>query len=110
MRRAIRQAAILFDIDGTLVDSTAVVERIWRERADRYDADPVEVLRICHGRRTVDTLRTFVPADQLRSAAADFEAMELAELDATVALPGAAAPRLNFRRSGGRPLRAAANN
>jgi mannitol-1-/sugar-/sorbitol-6-phosphatase len=49
----------LFDIDGTLVDSTACVERVWRELAGEYGADADQVLRHCHGRRDVDVVAEF---------------------------------------------------
>ncbi len=53
--------AILFDMDGTLVNSTAVVERQWRRwaAAHRLDADPI--LAVAHGRRTIETMRQVAP-------------------------------------------------
>ena len=41
--------AVLFDMDGTLVDSTAVVEQVWGEFAARYGLDIAEILRTSHG-------------------------------------------------------------
>lgn len=52
--------AILFDMDGTLVDSTPVVEKIWAAFANRHSLDPVKVLRFAHGRPTVATINHFV--------------------------------------------------
>jgi len=52
--------AVLFDMDGTLVDSTSVVERIWTAFAARHHLDPVEVLRFAHGRPTAATVSNFV--------------------------------------------------
>ena len=52
--------AVLFDMDGTLVDSTSVVERIWTEFATRHHLDPLEVLRFAHGRPTIATVSHFV--------------------------------------------------
>ncbi len=43
--------AVLFDMDGTLVDSTAVVEAVWAGFADRFGLDLAEVLATAHGRR-----------------------------------------------------------
>jgi mannitol-1-/sugar-/sorbitol-6-phosphatase len=82
-------AAILFDIDGTLVDSTPVVERSWRTWAQEYDIDADDVLRVCHGRRTEDTVADFVTAQQRPAAVARLQALELADLDGVTALPGA---------------------
>ena len=56
--------AILFDIDGTLVDSTAAVIRTWETWAATHGLDAQEILRVCHGRRTEDTLALFLPAGQ----------------------------------------------
>ena len=84
-------AALLFDMDGTLVDSTAVVEQIWAEFADRYEADLQEVLRYAHGRLTIDTVRRFLPAGvDAHAAATDLDADELERLDGIVEVPGAA--------------------
>jgi sugar-phosphatase len=58
----IQVKAILFDLDGTLVDTTVVVERTWRAWAARYGIDPDPVLRSCHGRRTLETVQQFAPA------------------------------------------------
>ena len=69
--------AILFDIDGTLVDSTPVVERSWRTWAREYDVDADEVMRVCHGRRTEDTVAEFVTPQQLAVAVARLQALEL---------------------------------
>jgi mannitol-1-/sugar-/sorbitol-6-phosphatase len=81
--------AILFDIDGTLVDSTPVVERSWRTWAQEYDVDAEEVMRVCHGRRTEDTVAQFVTPQQLAVAVARVQALELADFDGVTALPGA---------------------
>lgn len=83
-------AAILFDIDGTLVDSTPVVERSWRTWAQEYNLDADEVLRVCHGRRTEDTVADLVGPQQRADATARLQALELADLDGVTALPGAA--------------------
>src|SRR6478609_2428424 len=81
--------AILFDIDGTLVDSTPVVERSWRTWAQEYDVDAEEVMRVCHGRRTEDTVAGFVTPQHLAGAVARLQALELADFDGVTALPGA---------------------
>lgn len=79
---------ILFDIDGTLVDSTPVVERSWRTWASEYRVDAEAVLRVCHGRRTEDTVAEFVTPAERAAAVARAQAIEAADLDGVVALPG----------------------
>ncbi|OLT55974.1 phosphatase [Corynebacterium sp. CNJ-954] len=83
-------AAILFDIDGTLVDSTAAVNRAWRAWAAEHDIEADEVLAVCHGRRSADTIADFLPADQVAVEAEKLEAKETGDVDGVVALPGAA--------------------
>ncbi|WP_448223360.1 HAD-IA family hydrolase [Gordonia iterans] len=81
--------AILFDIDGTLVDSTPAVVRTWEAFADARSLDVEEILRISHGRRTEDTLADLLPASEVPDAAAQLEALELDDLGDVVALPAA---------------------
>lgn len=54
--------AVLFDMDGTLVDSTAIVEQVWLEFAERYGLDYNEILRTSHGVQAGDTVRRYAPA------------------------------------------------
>jgi len=59
-------AAILFDMDGTLVDSTAVVDAVWTEFAEANAAVPADVLQFGHGRPSRDTVARFA-ADAART-------------------------------------------
>ncbi len=52
-------AAFLFDMDGTLLDSSAVVERVWLTWAKRHGIDPGKLLAALHGVRAEDTIRRF---------------------------------------------------
>src|SRR5919112_6713567 len=81
--------AVLFDIDGTLVDSIPAVERTLMTWASRREVNVAEILRVCHGRRTEDIVSSFVPAEERAAAVAELEQLELADLDGVVALPGA---------------------
>jgi sugar-phosphatase len=81
--------ALLVDIDGTLVDSTAAVVTSWTTWAATQRLDAEEILRVCHGRRTQDTVAMFLPAEQVALATRDLEELELAALDGVTALPGA---------------------
>lgn len=53
--------ALLFDMDGTLVNSTAVIAGLWRHWAARHRLDPDAVLLASPGRRTIETVRMFAP-------------------------------------------------
>jgi hypothetical protein len=59
---SIQVKAVLFDLDGTLVDTTVASERTWRAWAARYGVDPDAALRVCQGRRTLGTVLQFAPA------------------------------------------------
>jgi len=85
----IRCAAFLFDLDGVLVDSRRVVERTCRRWALRHQLDPELVLRIAHGRRSRDTVKTAAPHLNTEEEAAWLDAAELADVDGLIALAGA---------------------
>ncbi|TMR06678.1 HAD family hydrolase [Actinomadura soli] len=81
--------AVLFDVDGTLVDSTPLVERAAREWAAEYGIDPDEFLSDAHGRRTVDRVADFLPPEEVHDATARLDALEAVRSDGITALPGA---------------------
>ena len=54
-------SAVLFDLDGVLVDSVRVVERAWRRWAREQDLEADELLATVHGRRAADVVRMFAP-------------------------------------------------
>lgn len=84
--------AVLFDMDGTLVDSTAVVEQVWSEFAGRYGLDIEEILRTSHGVQAKDTVRRFAPAGaDIDALAEELNEMERTRTEGIVALPGAEA-------------------
>jgi len=83
--------AILFDMDGVLVDSTACVERHWRMWAAHYALDAELILAHSHGKRSIDTLRevaAHLDLDLEREARL-LEEEEAKDLEGIVALPGA---------------------
>jgi mannitol-1-/sugar-/sorbitol-6-phosphatase len=88
----IQVKAVLFDLDGTLVDTTVVVERTWRAWAARYGVNPDAILRVCHGRRTLETILQFAPAgiDPIAETALVEEEMTR-DTDGVVPVPGAKA-------------------
>ena len=52
---------ILFDLDGVLVDSTRYIEQQWRSWAVAKGLSPEPFLRVCHGRRALETIRLAAP-------------------------------------------------
>lgn len=85
-----RPVAALFDMDGTLVDSTATVERVWTEVAVRHGWDAAELLVLAHGVRAADTMRRYLSEEEVPAAVALLEAREIELAPGTVEVPGAA--------------------
>lgn len=85
----IRCSALLFDLDGVLVDSRAVVERVCRLWAARLGVETEALLRVAHGRRTRDTARIVAPHLDAESEAAWIDNQELQDTDGLVEVPGA---------------------
>ena len=94
MTESLTARALLLDMDGTLVDSTPVVNRIWSDWALAHGVDVDAVVRAAHGRQGHDVMAEFLPdrphADNLRQND-EMLAREVAETDGIVEIPGAAA-------------------
>lgn len=91
-RRSARPAAVLFDMDGTLVDSDAAVERAWRAWARDHGVDVARTLATMPGRPAADTVRALRPDlddDAVAEATRVHQERECADLDGVVATRGA---------------------
>jgi sugar-phosphatase len=82
-------SAVLFDLDGVLVDSTGFVERQWRDWAARRGLDPAPFLRVCHGRRALETIRMAAPGLDAETEVARFPEFVTEETVHLEAIPGA---------------------
>jgi sugar-phosphatase len=82
--------AVLFDLDGVLVDSRACVERHWHRWALEHNLSFDEIMRVAHGYRTVDTIRLVAPNLAAAEEAARFDAREAFDADGVVRIEGAA--------------------
>ncbi|MEW1771880.1 HAD-IA family hydrolase [Streptomyces sp. NPDC086777] len=86
--------ALLLDMDGTLVNSDAVVERIWRRWSERHGLDGDEVMKVVHGRQGHASMAVLLPDRPMKQNLADNARMlaeETADVAGVVAVPGAAA-------------------
>jgi sugar-phosphatase len=82
--------AVLFDLDGVLVDSTPAVARVWTAWALQHGIDPKVAITTAHGRRSIETIRKLTPHLDPERENARVEAREVAEKQGVVAVPGAA--------------------
>lgn len=83
--------AILFDMDGVLINSAPAVERVWHAWALAHGLDPVHVVAQAHGRRSIETIRAIAPELDAEKENIAVEQMEIDDKDGVTALPGAAA-------------------
>ncbi|MGW2559780.1 HAD-IA family hydrolase [Streptomyces sp. NPDC001514] len=86
--------ALLLDMDGTLVNSDAVVERVWRDWAVRHELDPDETLKVVHGRQGYATMAVLLPDRPMAENHAENRellALETADVDGVVPIAGAPA-------------------
>src|ERR1700747_1526957 len=82
-------AAILFDLDGVLCDSTRQVDREWREGGARKGVDGDAVMAIAHGVRTIEVIRRVAPHLDAESEAAAIENHEAQDQRGVTVMPGA---------------------
>ncbi len=108
---AIRCSALLFDLDGVLIDSTPAVARVWHSWALEHGLDPETVVRMAHGRPSRTTIRELLPNADIDREDREVERREIADLDGVVLLPGAREllnilppERWTIATSGTRPL------
>ncbi len=81
-------SAILFDLDGVLVDSTRAVDREWREWAARKGVDGDAIMAIAHGVRTVEVIRRVAPHLDADAEAAAIENHEADDQRGVTVMPG----------------------
>jgi sugar-phosphatase len=82
-------SAILFDLDGVLVDSTGSVGRQWRIWARERGIDEEKVIAIAHGVRAVEVIRTVAPHLDAEKEVRSLEAREADDRDGVAVMPGA---------------------
>ena len=83
------RGAILFDLDGVLVDSTLCAGRIWKSWAQEQGLDPERMVLLAHGRPTIETIRMVAPQLDAQFETEKIEEREVNDVDGLKALPGA---------------------
>lgn len=81
--------ALLFDLDGVLIDSSPAIVRNWRKWADRHSIDLAAIMQVAHGVRSVETIRQVAPHLDAEMEAAWLTAVEIADTEGVTAMPGA---------------------
>lgn len=82
--------AFLFDMDGTLITSTAAAERVWTRWAQRHGLDVEALLAVMHGVRAVDTIRRQnLPDIDLDAEVAWVERGEIEDVEGVAPINGA---------------------
>ena len=83
--------AILFDMDGTIVDSSIPVRKAWKTWADEHGIDFDRVLAVMHGRRAIETMELLAPDLPQPETVDRFLSREALDVEGIVEIPGAGA-------------------
>jgi sugar-phosphatase len=86
---AIRCSALLFDMDGVLINSTQVAARVWSEWALQHGFDPETVVNMAHGRPSRTTIRDLMPNCDVEREDREVQRREMEDVEGVVLLPGA---------------------
>src|SRR6185437_6377628 len=81
--------AVLFDLDGVLVDSTPAVARVWGRWALGHGLQPETIIARAHGRRSIETIRDVAPGMNAEQENLRVEQMEIEDREGVTTLPGA---------------------
>jgi sugar-phosphatase len=84
----IQCSALLFDMDGVLIDSTPAVARVWRKWALAHQFNPEEVVARAHGRPSITTVREYLPHADAVAENRIVERAEMEDLEGVIPLPG----------------------
>ncbi len=88
--RTITCAAILFDLDGVLVNSDHAVETSWRAWAEGHRLDPDQVIPHVQGRRSQDTIARLAPHLDAETESRRLTEIELSHVESSRPYAGAA--------------------
>ena len=81
--------AVLFDLDGVLIDSTSCIVRHWKDWADQHSLEIDEIMQAAHGIPTIDTIRMVAPYLDADKEAEQFTAKEVSDTAGVFTIVGA---------------------
>ena len=81
--------ALLFDLDGVLIDSSVCILRHWKKWAHQHNLDLGEIMQVAHGTRTIDTMQMVAPHLDAAAEAERFTSDEVQDTDGVVPIAGA---------------------
>jgi sugar-phosphatase len=82
-------SALLFDLDGVLVDSTPAITRVWVKWAFEHGFEPEKTTRDAHGRPSLEVVRELLPEADAEAENQKIELAEIEDTEGVIPLPGA---------------------
>ncbi len=82
---------LLFDLDGTLIDSSVVIDRAWKAFSKKHGLDPDKVLRVIQGKPAFESVKALRPDASSVDIVEDtswLEQMESQDTEGVIQLPG----------------------
>ena len=83
--------AILFDLDGVLINSSQVIARQWQRWAERHSIDMSAIQKIWHGRRAFEIIQEVAPHLDVDTETRWMRDAETTDVEGVAIQPGAAA-------------------
>ncbi len=77
--------AIIFDMDGTLIDTNECIEYVWKKWGEKYN---VEIKEVLHGITALESVKILAPHLATKEMAQELEDMVLQEADKIKLIPG----------------------
>jgi sugar-phosphatase len=81
--------AILFDLDGTLIESTLYIERLWQDWGLQHGVTARYMSEVMHGRRAVEIVSSVAPHLQVEDEVYALETEEIVKMEGMKPYPGA---------------------